>query len=131
MSTRGRIVQNNATVIDQPDFFQSDGFTRLSGLTPSQLTLQLFFNNAIQPWGLVDGTTVPDAQVASGNVYFNEIPGSAGFYNVRFRPIGVGYWRVILTYTSVPQIQAQDYDVVNNLSTPTPGLVASFMKPPR
>jgi len=131
MSTRGRTVPNNEVVLGQADFFQSDEFTRITGITVGGLTLSIFYNNVAQPWSFVNGVTVTDAQVASGTVYFNEIPGSAGFYNVRFRPLGVGYWRVVLTYAGVPQIVAQDYDVTNLLSAANPGLVASFVRPHR
>jgi len=128
VTVRVRTVPNNAAIIDQADFFQSDGFTRQTGLTTSQITLQLFFNNAIQPWTFVNGAPIADAQVASGNVYFNEIASNPGFYSVRFRPIGIGYWRLILTYGAGTQIQSQDYDVIPS-QTPDTNLNASFIKP--
>lgn len=127
-TTRGRIVQANQTVLDQVDFFQSDGFTRVTGLTTGQLVSQIFFNNQLQPWPLVSGLGVTDHQVVSGKVYFNEIPGSPGFYNVRFRPNAVGFWRNLLTYTAGTQIAGQDFDVVTQ-PTIDGGLNASFIKP--
>jgi hypothetical protein len=128
-TTRGRLVQQNQVVYDQVDFFQSDDFTRVPGLTPSSLVLQVFFENVPQPWPLVNGLPTTDAQVASGNVYFNEIAGSPGFYTVRWRPNAIGYWRLIITYTAGQQIDGQDYDVVSSVPTVESGLSASFIKP--
>ena len=127
-TTQSRLVHNNQLVYDQVDFFQPDGFTRVTGLTAS-LPLKVFFENVAQPWPLMDGSLVSDAQVASGHVYFNEVPGSPGFYNVRWRPNGVGFWRVILSYPAGQQIEAQDYDVVQSLPMVESGLSASFIKP--
>jgi hypothetical protein len=125
-TTRGRIVQANQTVIDQVDFFQSDGFTRVTGLTVGQLVSHLFLNNVLQPWLFVSGLGVTDAQVNAGNVYFNEIPGSPGYYSVRFRPTTVGFWRNLLDYSAGQQIAAQDFDVVISMPGPE-GLTASFI----
>jgi hypothetical protein len=128
-TTRGRVVQANQVVLDQVDFFQPDGFTRVVGLIPASLVSQIFYNNTIQPWPLVSGLGVTDAQVTSGRVYFNEVPGSPGFYNVRFRPNALGFWRNLLTYPPGLQISAQDFDVVQSLPTSEGGLHASFIKP--
>ena len=125
---RGRAVDNNQTVLDQADFFLADGFTRAVGLGLPQITSQLFFQNVVQPWPLVSGVGVTDAQVVSGKVYWNEVPGSPGIYNVRWRPNAIGYWRLILTYTAGQQILAQDYDVQTSAPA-SGGLKASFMKP--
>lgn len=129
-TTRGRLVQQNQVVLDQADFFQSDGFSRVVGLTPSNLVSQVFFNNLLQPWPLVSGLGINDPNISSGKLYFNEVPGSPGFYNVRFRPNAIGYWRVLLTYSVVPQIVAQDYDVTGSVALVEQGLSASFIKPP-
>lgn len=128
-TTRGRIVQANQVVLDQVDFFLGDGFTRATGLLPGDLVSQIFYNNIIQPWPLVTGTGVTDAQVASGKVYFEEIPGNPGFYNVRFRPNALGFWRNLLTYPPGLQISAQDFDVVLAGPVTEQGLTASFIKP--
>lgn len=128
-TTRGRLVQINQTIIDQADFFEVDGFTRVTGLTIADLTHELFFNNVLQPWPLVDGSSVSDAAVVSGNVYWNEVPGSPGFYNVRFRPNAIGYWRNLVTYTAGTQIMGQDFDVVSQVPQAETGLRASFTKP--
>jgi len=128
-TTRGRVVQANQVVLDQVDFFAPDGFTRVVGLIPASLVSQVFYNNAIQPWPLMSGLGVTDAQVSSGRVYFNEVPGSPGFYNVRFRPNALGFWRNLLTYPPGLQISAQDYDVIQGTPTSEGGLHASFIKP--
>lgn len=127
-TTRGRIVQANQVVLDQVDFFETDGFTCVAGLIPAQLVSEIFFQNVRQPWPLLDGSSVTDAQVAAGTVYFHEIPGQPGFYNVRFRPNAVGYWRNLLTYTAGQQISAQDFDVVRGGADLESGLKSSFIK---
>lgn len=128
-TTRGRIVQANQVVLDQVDFFAPDGFTRVVGIAPGSLVSQVFFNNAIQAWPLVSGNAVTDAQVTAGRIYFNEIPGQLGFYNVRFRPDALGYWRNLLTYPAGQQISAQDFDVVQSAPAMESGIQASFVKP--
>ncbi len=128
-TTRGRLVQINQVIIDQADFFQSDGFTRVIGLGVDDLSLQLFFNNLLQPWTFVLGSGVTDALVKSGSVYWNEVPGSYGIYSVRFRPNAVGYWRLLITYAAGSQIMGQDYDVLSQIPTIESGLKASFVKP--
>ena len=127
-TTRGRHVYTNQVVFDQADFFQSDGFTRVTGLTPAQLTCQLFFNNSLANWPLNASPGTTDAQVASGRVYWVEVPGSEGYYNVRWRPNAVGYWRLVITYPAGTQIMAQDYDVLNQPQTVDQGLKASFVR---
>jgi hypothetical protein len=128
-STRGRLVQINQVILDQADFFLPDGFSRVTGLTPSNLTSQLFYNNLAQPWPLIDGTQITDASIRAGNVYWLEVAGSPGIYNVRFRPNAVGYWRLLVTYPVGTQIMAQDFDVVAQMPAQETGLKASFVKP--
>lgn len=128
-TTRGRLVVNNQVVYDQADFFQLDGFTRVTGLLPAQLVEQLFFQNALQPWPLVSGVGVTDAQIASGKVYWAEVPGSPGIYNVRWRPNAIGYWRLLISYPVGTQIMGQDYDVTVAGVPVETGLKASFVKP--
>lgn len=133
-TTRGRLVAPNQVVFDQADFFETDGFTRVLGLTPVQLQLQVFFNNQLLGWTLTDGTSVPDPQVAAGRVFFQQL-GGTGPYGVRWRPNANGYWRLVLTLptqlTAPAQVLAQDFDV-----TPAAGSVAtgeglqtSFIRP--
>jgi hypothetical protein len=128
-TTRGRLVYANQTVDDQADFFQSDGFTRVTGLTTSNLSMQIFFDNQLQPWAFVTGANLTDTQIASGSVYWLEVPGSPGIYSVRFRPNAIGYWRLLITYAAGQQISGQDYDVTAPAPTVDQGLKASFTKP--
>jgi hypothetical protein len=128
-TTRGRLVRNNEVVLDQADYFQPDGFTRVTGLTTAQLQCAIFFNNTLLTWTFLSGDNVPNAQVASGHVYFCEVLGSPGYYNVRFRPNAVGYWRLLLTYVAGEQIMAQDFDVSGAPPNADVGLSSSFIKP--
>jgi len=129
-TTRGRVIPINQTVVDQTDFFEADGYTRVVGLTPADVVLTMFFDNIQQPWPILSGLGVSDAQVVSGQVYFNEIAGSPGYYSVRFRPNAAGYWRVIVEYPVGIQILAQDYDVTAPAAaTSSGGIKASFVKP--
>ena len=125
-TTRGRLVRTNQTVIDQADYFQADGFSRVLGLGVADLTSEIFYNNTLQPWPLSDGTGVTDNQVAAGRVYFSEIASAPGYYSLRFRPNNSGYWRLILTYPTGQQILAQDYDVNAETSSSSGGIKASF-----
>lgn len=127
MQARGRLLRVNETVIDQADYFQVDDFTRVAGLTFVDVSTQLFFDNALQPWTLVNGAATTNGLVTAGSVYFHEITGAPGHYSLRFRPNAAGYWRLLLTYAAGQQILAYDYDV---MSDPVPmhgGLKASFV----
>ena len=128
-TTRGREVFVNQLVHDQVDYFLLDGFTRATGLTVSDIALQIFFNNSPQNWNFLNGAAVSDSQVVAGNVYFHEVSGQPGIYNVRWRPTAVGYWRTLLTYTVGQQIMAQDFDVRAEQPKVAAGLRASFSKP--
>jgi hypothetical protein len=125
-----RLIQVNEVVFDQADFFQIDGFTRVFDLTPADIELQLFLENVLQPWPLVDGSTVSDEMVVSGRVLWHEVTGSSGIYNVRWRPNAVGYWRMLATYTAGHQIVGQDmYAAAQAPANTQPGLKASFTGP--
>lgn len=126
-TTRGRLVFNNLVVYDQADFFGLDGYSRASGLTPSQLILQVYCENLLQDWLLVPGIEVADDQVTSGYVYLDNLPD--GGYGVRWRPNATGYWRILLTYPAGTQILAQDYDVESGTGVVPPGggLKVSFV----
>lgn len=129
-TTRGRLDQVNEVVLDQCDFFQYDGFSRVTGLTPSDLTSKFYFQNVLQPWQLTSGVGVTDAQVTSGRIYWSEVAGTQGIYSVRFRPNSVGYWRLVIYYPVGLQIAGQDYDVVTTAPVETSsGLTASFVNP--
>lgn len=124
-TTRGRLVQINQVILDQADFFELDGYTRVTGLTITDLVSEVFFNNTLQPWPLIDGASTTDAQVSSGSIYWNEISGSSGIYNVRFRPNSVGYWRLLISYPGGTQILALDFDVTQQYPADS-GLRVSF-----
>jgi len=125
-TTRGRLVQSNQVVYDQADFFQLDGYTRATGLTISNVTGQIYFNNTTLTWPMVSGVGVVDSQIVAGKIYWEEILG--GPYGVRWRPNAVGYWRLIITYPTVTQILAQDYDVVPGAGPQLgSGMKASFI----
>ncbi len=129
MTTSNRFIYANQLVLDQADFFEGDGYTRVVGLTPLTVSLSLFFNNVLQVWPFVSGDAVADGQVLGGNVYLNEIPGTSGFYSLRFRPNAVGYWRVSLAYPDGLQVVNLDYDVVAVPPTISQGLKPSFTPP--
>lgn len=124
-----RIVFPNRAVLDQADIFQPDDFTRVVGLTSAAISSTLFFDNAAQPWPLLDGSLISDAQIVSGNVYWNEIVGQPGFYSVRFRPNAVGFWRLNLVYAAGSRVVTLEYEVVPEPPVVATGLQASFVKP--
>lgn len=137
-TTRGRQIAPNQVVYDQADFFNQDGFTRVNILQPADMQLEVYHDNVLLPWTLVDGVGVTDAQIASGKVYVMHIP--SGPYSVRWRPNSIGYWRILLTYPAGQQIVAQDFDVggassggggssSSSSSSSSGGLKASFVRP--
>lgn len=129
MTSGRQLIQINQVVFDQPDFFEADDFTRKVGLAVGDLTHEVFFNNVRQPWTLIDGSPTLDSQVRTGVIYWTEISGCPGFYNVRWRPNAIGYWRVLLTYTAGTQIVGQGYDVMATLPQAETGLRSTFTKP--
>jgi hypothetical protein len=129
METRVRRVFADQTVADQADFFQVDNYTRVTGLTISAVSVIVFWQNIVQPWPLVPGALVTDAQVTAGYIYFNEVVGTPGYYSIRWRPNGIGYWRVITNYPGGEQLSGTDYDVIPPLPVGATGLTASFLAP--
>jgi hypothetical protein len=127
-TTRGRSVKVNQTVVDQADFFQADGYTRVVSLTTSDITAIVFFNNTLLPWPVVDGSAVSDSQVKSGILYFNEILTAPGYFSVRYRPNSSGFWRIIINYVAGQQILAQDFDVVAEVTAQGSGMTSSFIR---
>ena len=127
MIALARQVPTNETVCAQADFFQLDQYTRVTGIVASQVTVRVFWQNAVQPWLVVTGTGITDAQVVSGKVYFHEIAGAPGFYSVRFRPNAAGYWRLVIDYPTGQQIVVQEFDVTPRPATAT-GLQGSTVK---
>lgn len=127
-TTRGRLVQINQVILDQADFFEVDGYTRVTGLTPADLVCKVYFNNVLQSWAFVDGSSTTDAQTRAGSVYWCEVPNSPGIYSVRFRPNVVGYWRLLISYPVGIQTIAQDFDIVPQYPLTDSGLLASFTR---
>ena len=120
-----RLVQVNQVIIDQVDIFQSDFYNRVTGLVPANVTLTLFFNNQAVAWPLSDGTGIVDSQIASGTVYWNELPNSS--YGVRFFPNALGHWNLVIQFAPSPsQIISISYDVVNMPSLVESGLQVNF-----
>jgi hypothetical protein len=127
MISTARQVPTNETVLSQVDFFQPDGYTRVAGIGFAQVVVQTFWQNVPQPWSVVTGAGVTDAQVVAGRIYWNEVPGASGYYSVRFRPNAAGYWRLSVGYPAGLQVVAQDFDVAPRLTTST-GLQSSTVK---
>ena len=78
-------------------------------------------------WPLLNGTSVQDSSISSGNVYFHEIVGSPGFYSVRLYPNAIGSWRLILNDATLLQEDYLEFDVFPATAN-APGLIASFTK---
>lgn len=117
----------HAVAFDQVDLFQGDFFTRVTGLTTSNISVAMFYNNTVLPWTLVTGSGVADEQVVSGFLYFNELAVS-GYYGLRFKPNATGLWRIVVNYTAGVQTVALDYDVMQPYEA-MGGLKASLIKP--
>lgn len=97
---------------DQIDLYMPpNSVIRKTGESFTQLVLNTFVDNGLVLWPLADGTTVPDFSISAGIVYFNEIPGSPGFYSVRFFPDRTGFWRLIFVEPSLGEQAILSYDV--------------------
>ena len=129
-----RIVSAGSIVQSQVDYYSPPGsISRAAGINLTTVSAVAFVNNSqLTTWSLVDGTSVPDINVSSGYIYFNEIVGSSTYYSVRFFPDRIGFWRVILTNLSLNSEQILEYDVVPagtfQPGISTSGLNASFLK---
>lgn len=122
-----RTVNVSKLVLDQVDFFVTDGKTRSQGVTIGDLNLKLFFNGSQVEWPLVSGSSVQDLQVTAGQVYWTEF--LTGFYTIRFFPNVVGSWRVILTYPAHDQAVSLSYDVSLPSFVPfSSGIHTSFIR---
>ncbi len=122
---RSRLTQVNQVAYDLVDIFQSDLFTRITGLTAADVTLTLMFNNAVVAWPLENGASVPDSQIASGTVYWDQL--TNGSYGLRFIPNAIGHWNLWIAYSSSSpsQIVGISIDVVN-APTPDTGIMVNF-----
>lgn len=109
---KSRLVQINRLAFEQVDIFQSDFFTRIPGLVPSDVSLTLTYNNEVVAWPLVSGVAVTNGEVSSGRVYWSELANNA--YGLRFYPNALGLWVVEVAYAATPQqITVVGFDVVN------------------
>lgn len=109
---KSRLVQINRIAFDQVDIFQSNFFTRITGLTPADVTLSITFNNEVVAWPLVDGSAVTNGEVASGKVYWSQLV--SGAYGLRFYPNALGLWSLSVSYAASPQqITIIEFDVIN------------------
>lgn len=124
----GRNVSSGSLIRAQADFFLPAGsVNRVVGVQWSTLAPYVFVNNSALPWAVADGTTVQDSSISAGTVYFNEVPGSPGFYAVRFFPDRIGYWRIVLKSASLSSEVVLEFDV-SAPAAPAGGLNASFVK---
>ena len=124
----GRNVSSGSLVRAQADFFLPAGSAnRVTGVQWSTLAPLVFVNNSALPWQIADGTAVPDSSISAGTVYFHEIPGSPGFYSVRFFPDRTGYWRIALKSSSLGAEVILEFDITAP-AAPAGGLNATFVK---
>lgn len=116
-----RLVHAQALIYDQLDFYA--GTTRIS-VALASLQSRLFVNNQLLSWTLEDGVLVADSSISATKIYYNEISGSAGYNSIRFFPDRVGFWRLVISYSTTEIIK--EYDVTSAKSA-TGGLNASFI----
>lgn len=126
-----RLVSGGQVIYDQLDFYNAPGsIVRLPGISYTSLSVKVFANNVNLAWSLADGSTVLDSSISAGTVYFNEITGNAGYYQFRFFPDRVGFWRILFVYTSGNTELIREYDILAaGTLQPGPntrGLVPSF-----
>ncbi len=121
-------INSGSLVRSQFDFYFPIGsFTRLTGLGFSDFQIKLFHNNSTLSWSLLNGSTVSDSSISSGSVFINEIAGSSGYYNVRFYPDKIGFWRLVLRNPANSIESIQEFNVVG-ANQSSQGLIANFNK---
>jgi len=124
----GRLISAGALAYEQLDFFLPAGTSRrVTGILSSNIQMWMFVNNQILSWPLVDGSSVPDSDIAAGKVYFNEIAGSPGFYGLRFFPDRIGLFRMTFLNPSISIEVSKEFDVLppGVLRPPSGGLIPS------
>lgn len=127
-----RLLPSASLIRDQVDYYNPSGSTnRAIGITFSQITLQIFVDNSKLLWPIVDGTLIADSSISAGNVYLNEIPGSPGYYSIRFFPDKIGFWKLSILNTTLNQEITKEYDIVpaGTFGPTSSGLNASFFRP--
>lgn len=99
-----RQVKVNTQVVDQFPVYDSDGYTKISGLNPAtQMTTTVY----------LDGAVVGSPPT----VTITEI-GSSGEYKLTFTPNQLGFWQLEVNVPSETQIWKADYDVSNPQALP-------------
>jgi hypothetical protein len=117
-----RQLTNRGVVFDHVDLLDSDGYTLLDGVALGDVVLSVWLDGQTQPWDLVDGAPITNAQVVSGHVYWVR---TGDKYTIRWRPSATGLWRMLFDYATVPQRVVLSYDIFAQTSTPST-LTVSF-----
>jgi hypothetical protein len=127
-----RLLAAGTVIYDQLDFYSpSSTINRINGIVVANLSLLVFVNNGLTSWPLADGTSIPDSSISSGSIYFNEIAGSDGYYNLRYFPNQIGFWRMIVIHSAYSIEIVKEYDIIASGSlkpTSGTGLNASFVR---
>jgi hypothetical protein len=119
----GSLVYDQLTIYDP-----SNSFNRAVGLNISDFSLSLFANNVDLNWNLLDGTSVLDQDISSGNVYLNEIVSYPGFYNLRWYPDRIGYWYMSISCSVNGVDYVKEYDLKSaNIGYPPGSLIATVL----
>jgi len=127
----GRSVPAGQLVLDQINFYMPSGsINRVIGITSVSLSLNIFSDNCLLNWPLLDGTNVANFSVSSGSVYFNEISGSPGFYSIRFFPDRIGFWCLVFQNLTLNEEAIRSYDVTSARPGPSNDLNATFLPNP-
>ena len=121
-----RAIPSGVLFRGQVDFYISSS-VRATGIVSTDLTSNLFFNNSLLSWPLMNGTSVQDSSISSGNIYFHEIVGFTGFYSVRLFPNAIGFWRLVLNNPTLLEEDVLEFDVFSATAN-SPSLIASFTK---
>lgn len=122
----GRTIPAGRLVFDQIDFILPGTINRIGAIQVTDLDCAVFVDNVPTSWPLGDGSSMSDGTISSGVVYFNEIFGVIGYYQIRFFPNKPGFWRIVVRNAANGIEQIREYDVVP-LSPAGSGLVASSL----
>lgn len=91
----GREVPVNIEVVDQFPVYDTDGYTRISGMVQGDFTIIVYYNGVVQ---------------VAYPVTITEI--SSGEYKTTFTPNAVGFWVVVIGTSAYLQWREGEYDVV-------------------
>lgn len=124
-----RLINAGSVVYDQLDWFNpNNSINRAPGLTIAAISFLGFVNNSVLIWNFADGTSVLDSSISAGTVYFNEITGQPGYYQIRFYPDRVGIWRLTFRQISLQIEIIKEYDVLP-VGTLKPGATSAGLIP--